>query len=340
MPRDPFDGLIREIKDLERSHTVSVPIQADEKGYYDKECPSKSCLFVFKVQGDDWASLFQDEAVFCPRCGHSAPADHWWTSEQLSHAKKVAVRQFHSRLDRALRRGADAFNRASPRGGFIQMSMRVTGSRPSSFLIPSRARELLEQDLQCLQCHARYAVLGSAFFCPCCGNNSVEQDFDNGQVKTLQRLDNLPVIREALVSQGLPDQAEDTCRIILEASIEDSVTAFQSLCDHLYRRIPQVQPPQRNVFQRLDDGSALWGSAIGIGYGDVLTDTELAQLRRLFQTRHLLAHTSGIVDQNYIDRSADSTYSVGQRVVVTVSDARALLQITRKLADGIRARCP
>ena len=49
---------------------------------------------------------------------------------------------------------------------------------------------------------------------------------------------------------------------------------------------------------------------------DYLTPAEMATLKRAFQQRNLLAHTQGIVDQNYIDRSGDSSLEVGERLVI------------------------
>lgn len=70
-----FDDLIREIRRLDGTHEISVPVAADEKGYIDKECPADPCRFAFKVRADDWRELFRDDAVYCPRCGHAAPSD-------------------------------------------------------------------------------------------------------------------------------------------------------------------------------------------------------------------------------------------------------------------------
>ena len=73
-----FESLIRELENLNHKK-ISVPINADAEGYLDKECPSKECLFVFKAKEEDWKNLFKDEAVYCPMCGHNAPADSFWT---------------------------------------------------------------------------------------------------------------------------------------------------------------------------------------------------------------------------------------------------------------------
>lgn len=58
-------------------------------------------------------------------------------------------------------------------------------------------------------------------------------------------------------------------------------------------------------------------------------------LKVMFQRRHILEHNNGMIDQKYIDNSNDSSYSLGQRVVVKEADAYALLDILMKLGDEL-----
>jgi hypothetical protein len=74
-----FKNLQRELKNLSRLTEVSVPIERDPEGFLDKECPSETCFFLFKVHGDDWLNIVRDEEVFCPSCRHAAPAKSWYT---------------------------------------------------------------------------------------------------------------------------------------------------------------------------------------------------------------------------------------------------------------------
>jgi hypothetical protein len=55
----------------------------------------------------------------------------------------------------------------------------------------------------------------------------------------------------------------------------------------------------------------------------------------MFQQRHLLSHTQGIVDEKYLAQSGDSTYKIGQRIVVRELDVRAAAAIIEKLARGM-----
>jgi DNA-binding IclR family transcriptional regulator len=60
-------------------------------------------------------------------------------------------------------------------------------------------------------------------------------------------------------------------------------------------------------------------------------------LKRGFQQRHLLAYTQGLVDQDYIVRSGDTSYRPGQRLVVREAAVRECLDLVEKLAAGMVA---
>ncbi len=156
-----FEETIRTLRQLEGRTTVSVPISDDEEGYFDRECPSKECLFQFKIHGEDWKDKVGDEEVFCPFCGHTADADKWWTQEQIEHAKQVALAQIKSALGGALKRDAARWNRRQPRNSFISMTMKVNG-RPRRVPLPLAAAEPLRLKVACPVCACRYAVVGAA----------------------------------------------------------------------------------------------------------------------------------------------------------------------------------
>jgi uncharacterized Zn finger protein (UPF0148 family) len=331
-----FENLLREIEKLD-GQKVSVPIDTDEDGYMDKECPSENCMFKFKVHEEDWGDIFRDEAVFCPLCRHEAPADSWWTTEQIEQAKRQALKYIEGRIGRAMDTDARAFNRKQPRNSFIKMSMKASGFSRSTFILPIQATELMELKISCEECCARFSVIGSAYFCPSCGHNSVERTFDDSIKKILSKIENADIIRKAFSDIGKKDDAEVTIRSLTESALSDSVTAYQRLAEKLYAKIPGAQKAPFNVFQRLDDGSRLWKKACGKGYGDWLDGNGLQDLKILFQRRHILVHNEGIVDEKYIERSGDTTYRAGQRIVVTASDIRHLVDLIGRLAAGFRS---
>ena len=107
-----FEDLIRTLENLD-GRKVSVEIPADPEGYFDRACPSESCLFEFKIHEDDWKDKVRDEEVFCPFCRHGAPSDQWWTERQLEHARQAAFGQVKGDINQAMRRDADRWNRSA-----------------------------------------------------------------------------------------------------------------------------------------------------------------------------------------------------------------------------------
>ncbi|MDP3277123.1 MAG: hypothetical protein Q8Q09_18170 [Deltaproteobacteria bacterium] len=330
-----FKNLIHELERLNREK-LAIPVSADEQGYVDRECPAKGCLFVFKVLEHDWKDRFRDEAVFCPLCRHSAPADQWWTTRQVREAQKQAKAVLRARINNAMHFDAREFNARAPRG-FITISMKVaSGDNSREMLVPIDAAAVLEQRLTCEQCGAGYAVAGSAFFCPCCGHNSVEKMFDGALAKVRTKLDGIAKLRDALRESLGADDAETFCRSIIEGGLQDCVVAFQHLAERLY--VPWVgkKPPGQNVFQRVGEGSKLWKAAVGAGYEDWLTIPDLDELKVFFQQRHLFAHREGLVDEKYVLNSGDTRYLVGQRLVVAPSDVLRMVTLIAKLGNALR----
>ncbi|MGC3998039.1 MAG: hypothetical protein QM767_11325 [Anaeromyxobacter sp.] len=332
-----FGPLLRELERLKGGMTLTFPLLADERGYLDKECPGDSCKYQFKVLEEDWVAKFQDEAVYCPMCGRSAPSDQWLTTEQVEEAQRQAVAHLEAKIGRALDAGASEFNARQPRSGFVRFSMRTTGARPAPVIVPLAAADILEQLLTCEKCGARYGVLGAAFFCPCCGHNSVERTFLGSLEKVRTKVEKLEVVRRAVADDSGRDAAEMLCRSLLESALLDGVVAFQRMAEWLFSQLPGTTAPPFNAFQRLEQGSALWLSAVGLGYAQWLDPAELRALKVLFERRHLLAHREGLVDSRYLAQTQDGEYSLGQRIVVTSSDVSRLVDSVEKLVMGMQA---
>jgi hypothetical protein len=51
------------------------------------------------------------------------------------------------------------------------------------------------------------------------------------------------------------------------------------------------------------------------------------------------AHNEGIVDSKYIQKSGDSKYKEGQRLIVSANDVETLVTCLEKLSIGIEKAC-
>lgn len=330
-----FEDLIKEMERM-NGQSVSVPIETDEKGYIDKQCPNKDCEFIFKVNEEDWANIVKDEAVWCPLCRHEAPADQWFTIDQVEHAKNEALAVVQGKINNALRSGAQKFNRMQPKKSFISMSMKVSGEPKRTHTIPASAAELMQLEIQCEECNSRFAVIGSAYFCPACGHNSVTRTFSDSLRKIRTKKNNVEIVRAALIESTGKDEAELTCRSLVETCISDGVVAFQKYCEGMHE--PYGKSPF-NAFQRLEQASELWKKAVQKGFESWIDEGELKSLGILYQKRHLLAHNEGIVDSKYIRKSGDNSYKEGQRIVIAEKDVDVLVSALEKLANAIESEC-
>lgn len=332
-----FEKLLRELKQLD-GMKVSIPIETDENGFIDKECPDEECMFVFKVNEVDWKNNFKDESVFCPMCGNESTSDTFWTTEQINNAHKQAGEYLKGKIHKAIKDDSKNFNRRQPKGGFISMSMNVKGHTPQKLIIPIPSQDIFEQKISCEKCESRYSVVGSAFFCPCCGHNSVEQTFNNTINKIESSIKNIPTIREAL-DEISKDQSENTCQTLIEKCLLDSVVAFQRYCDLKYSKHKNSKSKiPFNAFQKLDIGGKLWLELFNESYKDWLTENQFERLNILFQRRHLLQHTEGIVDEKYLEKSSDNKYKSGQRIIVKEKDAIELVDYIKTLTTEIKKR--
>ena len=328
-----FKETIRALRKLNGQTHVAVSIDDDGEGYLDRECPSEECLFQFKILGEDWKEKVRDEEVFCPNCGHTANSGSWWTQKQIEYARQVALAQVKASISTALRRDATQWNREQKSNSFISMTMKVDG-RPQHVPLPSAAADPMKLRITCPACTCRYAVIGTAYFCPACGHNAADQQFVQSINGIKQSLEAVDAVRGAIVDR---DTAERTVRLIVENGLQNAVTAFQRCAEVVYSSCPSAPKARRNAFQNLAEGDQLWQAATGKSYGDHLTSDELAALLRIFQQRHLLAHTQGIVDRDYISKSGDTHYKVGQRIVVRAESVREAAALIEKLIAALQA---
>jgi hypothetical protein len=330
-----FDKLLRTLKQFEEPQQISISMQieSDADGYIDKLCPSQKCCFSFKVGEEDWRDKVRNEEVFCPFCGHTAPATEWYTPDQIEWAKQAAFAKFKGIIGDAMKQDASIWNRRQPSSSFLTITLQVKNA-PQQMLLPIAATDPMRLKIACGSCGCRYSVIGSAYFCPACGHNSAEQVFDQSLGKIGAAIDAIPDIRAAIADR---DVAENTVRLLIENGLQQAITAFQRFAEALFAKNPNAPHARQNVFQNLEEGSTLWESCYGKAYRDHLSGDELRVLAGFFQQRHLLAHREGLIDERYVARSGDVTYRAGQRLVIREPDVRECLDLIHKLGTGLRA---
>lgn len=138
-----FENILRELENLGRQPIqYKFPIEVDEDGYIDKECPNEECLFQFKIHNEDWKNICKDEAIYCPKCGKSETSDKWFTTEQVEEGKRQAINNINARIGRALNQDATQFNRRQSKG-FIKLNMKVSGFKRYETFLPISCKDII-----------------------------------------------------------------------------------------------------------------------------------------------------------------------------------------------------
>ena len=313
--------------------SIPVTICSDEKGYFDRECPNEDCLYTFKVLMKDWEEKVSNEEAHCPLCGYIADADKWWTQDQLEKMQEIALSWAMSHLQKELDKSFKKLAHSTRNNKYVRITYKP-GRRVTFVNNPIGQRDEWETEICCEKCGMHYSVIGSAYFCPCCGFNSAVNSFNDTLDSIEKMLESLHEMKTMLTDKYNADSAETMCRSLLESSIGDMVSAFQKFASCKYEELSRKNS-RVNDFQIVEKGSQLFEEETGKKYDDWLTTRELGFMKLMFQRRHLLEHNNGMIDQRYLDKSGDTSYSLGQRIIVKEADAYSLLAIMRKLGNSI-----
>lgn len=329
-----FDDIIRGLQWIPEQQTISVSVPVDDDGYYDRECPAEECRSAFKVLFVDWREKVPDDRAFCAICGEDREPSDFNTSEQTRWIKEQAIAHLRGQLDNVFRRGTPR----KQKGGFIEMSLSY---RPGARVVavPAEALPILQQRSECEVCGCRYASRGAAFFCPACSHNSARSMFAGAVATVRASMD----LAERLPSQMADqDAAADLARLFAEDGMVRLWSSFQRFAEATYAAQPAsaTAPARRNAFQNLDESDRLWSGAVGKTYADLLSADEHRDLVRLVQQRHVLGHKDGLVDADYVAKSGDTKYRVGQRLVVGPAAVRRMSDLVERVAADLTALVP
>ena len=313
---------------------IPITFHSDEKGYFDRECPNENCLYVFKVFMEDWKEKISDEEVHCPMCGHTDTSDKWWTQKQLADIEKTAVNFLSGYVQRELDKSFRNLENTTRGNKFVKISYKPS-HRLTFVNNPLGQSPEWEREVVCPKCGIRYSVIGIAYFCPCCGYNLVEESFEESLDSIVNMFDSLPEMENLFCDSYGKDKSRTMIRTLVESSLGDVVSAYQKFAKIIFCQLSSSEV-RSNDFQIVEKGSRLFIEAAGKGYKAFLTKEELSFLNLMFQRRHLMVHNGGIVDEQYIHKSNDNSYIIGQRLVIHENDILRLINTVKKLATGLK----
>lgn len=318
---------------MQDSYELEMQIRSDENGFFDRECPNEECLFTFKIDLKDWEEKVTDEHVYCPRCGCDAPSDKWWTQEQLEALNKnvssFALGLVHDELKTIFR----DIERKSRHNKYARITYKP-GRRPQYANLPITQSEEWATEIVCDCCGVRFSVIGNAYFCPCCGKDLTTNAIRESLASYHRRIDGYERLQSFYESEFGKEEAAKQMALSREDTLDSLVGTFESFAKNRFLELGG-QPQRGNVFQRVVDGSNLFKNLTGKEYRDFIGDDGVAMMIILVNRRHLISHNNGIVDDAYIRKTSDTTYEVGQRIIVKDRDLLTLLGYIEKVVTGL-----
>jgi len=297
---------------------LRIPIPRDAEGYIGRECPNPDCEGYFKIVSG--TGLRGDIPCHCAYCGHTAGQSEFHTQDQIEYAKSVVIRQVTDAVVKDLN---SLVCNIKPRGPFgIGLTMKVKAGPPRP--IHWYREKQLETHVECRNCTLKYAVYGVFAFCPDCGQHN--------SVQILEK--NLELVNKMLDIAAERD-AEVAAKLI-ENALEDCVSAFdgfgRELCRVYAAKSADACKAEKVSFQNLEGATRNVRDLFGVDLHASLTAQEWKAAVIGFQKRHLFAHRMGVVDEEYVQRTGDTSAVVGHKTRIAADEVRDLVRVLGKLA--------
>lgn len=326
MLKDDYDKIINHFREKFVGKTIKIPyyFQTDKNGYLDCRC--HNCGYDYKIHAEDWDNL--NKNLFCPLCKSIRDKEKWTTPEQEIKKKEQFEQSIHEIL------GTDVHNEIEQlySKDEIKSPYQIEGFPFQNDYTPEKVRDASQIEIVCDNCNIKYAIFGSAYFCPNCGHCSYQKIHQDSDRKIRAKLS---LAIQLIESNSKPDENIIVSRSLIETALNDCVITFQFSNDNLFKnRFPGIVI-RFNLFQNIDEGNAFWKQHQPKGYSDILTSGELDRIKIYFQRRHLLSHTDGMVDQKYITKTNDLTYQIGQRIVIKKEDVEDCITLITKILDQL-----
>jgi hypothetical protein len=311
------------------SFTVSIPV--DDDGYFGRECPA--CHQMFRMHSKDYDALPDDLVLTCPYCGHQDEHSEFMTQQQQDRVTRVAQDYATQLVSEMLDKSFGSLARSTRNNSFVKISYRSTPFFPEP--LPGINEERLIRERTCPTCRVRYAVFGDHRFCPVSGAldpADIGRDSVAAETAKLNAMNDIPEPqRSKLREQGVLNRvAVDTLGRVVGVVEALAASQFSALVPNA----AAILKGKGNVFQRLDDLSDLFNSHLGI---DVRTaeGVDWPTLKRLWAARHAHVHADGLVDEKYLNAVPSSSMKLGQRIVITETDARTSIAQAAALLDAM-----
>jgi hypothetical protein len=286
---------------------VPVMLVSDRERFFGRGCPK--CKAYFRTAR-------VAEVLWCPYCSIRAPLIRFTTENQLRF------------IDEERKKWVDGFN-----GNNLEeidldaIAKALPDNRPHW----SYSEELQQHRFTCGKCENRFDILGEYGCCPMCGKrnslqvlmsylDAADADFKSANATIIDRQD----------------------REIQWEKMTKSISDFEAMGRDIQKqlaRLPLTPRRRKEVeqisFQQILKADELLRGFFGVELLKSITDDDRDFANKMFNRRHILTHNGGRVDQEYLDRTSDSSVRLNQKVVVKSREIARLIPLLKAAAANL-----
>ncbi len=288
------------------SPMVATLILSDQMGFYGRTCPN--CEAYFRMTNPA-------EIILCPYCSHRNRNETFTTKNQLNFINKIRVSYsaaFENSKDLVI--------------DLDEIAEGLPENRPA-FVYTEQTQQ---NRFTCPRCNTSYDILGEYAGCPKCGKRNSLQILET-------KLDEVEKEFEKVDSKVTDRHDREVAWETLTRCISDLEAMARDLVDQLIL-IPATPRRRRDLkklnFQNIEILSKDLRKWLGLELMEGINDTDKHFLVRMAHRRHILTHNAGRVDQEYLDRSEDSTVRLHQKITVRSKEIRRLTTLLRTCATN------
>jgi len=304
-------------------HSFQISFPTDENGLTGRECPNETCLGYFKVK---FGTGLKGENLpcYCAYCGYRAGHDRFWTQDQIEYARSI----MEDKVSKALKADFENWDRSlrqNTRNSFIKLSMQFKeGYHPIRYYQEKK----LETHVVCDNCTLEYAIYGAFAFCPDCGiHNSIQ---------ILKK--NLELVGKELTLANTSEDVELSAKLI-EDALENAVSSFDAFgratCIAYANKASNAEQAKEISFQNIANARTRIQNLFGVDFAKSADAKQWTFVIQGFQKRHLVAHTMGVIDDEYLKKTNDPRAIVGRKISITADEIIELVGLLNKLGTDL-----
>lgn len=298
-----------------------IELIPDDQGMIGRECPNVNCKGYFKIEPGTGPQV-EGMTCHCPYCSFEASHSNFITENQKAYGYSIIKKDLYKGYTDQLHKMARNSDRKS-RGGFLQLSIDVKVSpRPIQYY----AELELETDLICDHCGLHYAIYGMFGYCPDCTTHNSFQILSKNLELALKIIENAHQSKE-----------EELGEFLLSNALNYSVASF----DGFGRETCRIANPPADIrFQNIVGARKNVSQTFGFDIVANIAPDEWEHVVIYFNKRHLLAHNMGVIDEEYIRKTNDTSAIIGRKVVIDPDEIRVFIGNLEKIANTLVSSLP